>query len=226
VIIFKLSTHRVPSTPSKRKATVNPREKGSRKNGVDKPGGKAVHPPLTAAQKQQMKLPPKPEFSTLSSAQHATHAPQGNSQQAIAQSAVGRGIRHSLGSPSSAASTSEATGPASGALDSNSFLIPVGVEDSLSQLASNYQSSLVHHSSSGPDQALSHAPQPAQGSYSPYSATDPFPSLLSRNSSLIDLAMIPSLEDGDSDMPTIPGMHFVDFPQPEVDPSKASQSEG
>ena len=50
---------------------------------------------------------------------------------------------------------------------------------------------------------------------------DPFPSLLSRNSSLVDLAMIPDLDDGETaSVPTVPGMNFVDFPQPEVDPSK------
>lgn len=98
----------------------------------------------------------------------------------------------------------------------------MGVEDSLSQLANNYQNSLVDLPSY-PEPAVSssqaQAPPDAATSY----PNDPL-NFLSRNSSLVDLAMIPTLEEGDSGtMPTVPGMNFVDFPQPEVDPSNTYQ---
>jgi hypothetical protein len=141
-----------------------------------------------------------------------------NSQQAIARSAVGRGVRHSFGFDTTGEDIVP-SGPASSLVDTTNFLIPVGVEDSLSQLTNNYQNSLLADTPF-PDRTGSQQLFES----STYNPNDPFPALLSRNSSLIDLAMIPSVEDGDDtngdSMPTVPGMNFVDFPQPEVDPSK------
>jgi hypothetical protein len=159
-----------------------------------------------------------------------TNAPVSvSTQQAIAKSAVGRGIRHSYGYDSSAAaaaSAARASEPQTAITESKTaFYIPAGVEDSLSQLASNYHNSLAetpYTEQTTSQNQLQHQ-QSARDQDASTVYSDPFPMLLSRNSSLIDLAMIPNLEgEDDHMMPMVPGMGFVDFPQPEVDPSNTS----
>ena len=154
-----------------------------------------------------------------------------STQQAIAKAAVGRGIRHSLGNDASASTAMSAARETelqqahnASLVTKTAFYIPAGVEDSLSQLASNYQNSLAE--TPLPEQSISHQSQheyhePTQDQVATMAFNDPFPSLLSRNSSLIDLAMIPNLDGGDENgdiVPIVEGMGFVDFPQPEVDP--------
>ena len=204
---------------SQRKTTTTPKDKNGRKPSAAEKhaGGKAVHVPLNTAKGVIHQVKPV-AAAPIQPSSTETPTPHGNTQHAIAQAAVGRGIRHSIGyaaAPAVAAAASAAATtapPPAPEQNSTKFLIPTRVEDSLSQLASNYQNSLVDMPSF-PDQAGS----TSQPSY----AHDPFPSLLSRNSSLVDLAMIPTLEEGEGDaVPSVPGMNFVDFPQPEVDPSK------
>ena len=210
-----------------RKTTTTPKDKNGRKHAAEKHGGKAVHVPLNTAKGVVHQVKPLAAPANPIPTDAQTTAPTANTQQAIAQAAVGRGIRHSIGygaapavpAAAAAASTAEKR-PNIQAPDQNStkFLIPTRVEDSLSQLASNYQNSLVDLPSTFPDQTVS---GPTQEQPPPAFPQDPFPSLLSRNSSLVDLAMIPTLEEGVGDaVPSVPGMNFVDFPQPEVDPSK------
>lgn len=207
----------------KRKTTTTPKDKNGRKQAAEKHAGKAVHVPLNTAK------------GVAHQVKAVATAANPSSQQAIAQSAVGRGIRHSFSAASTALTTVTASAAAEGhptlgapTEPPTQFLIPTRVEDSLSQLASNYHNSLVDLPAY-PEQPVSNVqpqavpdPLTSQAPEAPY--RDPFPTLLSRNSSLIDLAMIPTMEgdgDGDGDgVPTIPGMSFVDFPQPEVDPSK------
>lgn len=219
----------------KRKTTTTPKDKNGRKQAAEKHAGKAVHVPLNTARgvAHQVKTAATPANISYGAraATEAQQPPVANSQQAIAQSAVGRGIRHSFSGASTAAATAAAAAaaerqPAPGAPTEPTaqFLIPTRVEDSLSQLASNYQNSLVDLPTY-PEQPVSNAqpqavPGPLTSQAPEASYRDPFPSLLSRNSSLVDLAMIPSLEGDGDGVPTIPGMSFVDFPQPEVDPSK------
>lgn len=127
-----------------------------------------------------------------------------SSQLALARAAVGRGIRHgvTLSSSKSTPVTDKALVP--------DPLLQQHRSDSLSQLASNYQHSLDEHRSQ--DDARTEDEQ--------------YEGRLSRDSSLVDLAMIPSLDDGATYHPdsTISmkdefGWGFVDFPYPELDPS-------
>lgn len=214
----------------KRKTTTTPKDKNGRKHAAEKVASKAVHVPISTAKGvvHQVRTTATPADTRPSLPTASVDSQSGNSQHAIAQAAVGRGIRHSIGFGSSAtaaaapdaqqSSASAAAHPSEQQREINRYYQPMGVQDSLSQLASNYQNSLVDLPSY-PEPAYSGAQQQQDTSNS--FGQDPFPSLLSRNSSLIDLAMIPTLEDGEDDaVPSIPGMNFVDFPQPEVDPSK------
>ena len=99
--------------------------------------------------------------------------------------------------------------------------MPSGVEDSLSQLTSNYHSSLAGNSGS-PTIEMQQESVPQQELDGFLGETDQVFSLLSRNSSLIDLAMLPNYDD--TDLPDMPGFNFIDFPQPEIDPGRRQHS--
>lgn len=125
-----------------------------------------------------------------------------SSQLALARTAVGRGIRHGV-------TLSSKPTPVTDILQVPDPLLQHR-SDSLSQLASNYQHSLDDYRSQ--DDARAQNNEQYQGH-------------LSRDSSLVDLAMIPSLDDMASYHPesTIStkdefGWGFVDFPYPELDP--------
>lgn len=128
--------------------------------------------------------------------------PASSSQLALARTAVGRGIRHQV------ILSSKSTPVEEGPRDPDPLLQHRC--DSLSQLASSYQHTLKEHRSE--DDARAQHEQ--------------FLGHLSRDSSLVDLAMIPSLEDAESFHPESGmstkdecGWGFVDFPYPELDPS-------
>ena len=82
------------------------------------------------------------------------------------------------------------------------------MNDPLSQLASNYRNSLMEIRDN--DQLTSSG-------------------LLSRDSSLLDLAMIPDVDDGAPPAPETsdinPGFTFVDFPNPEVQPQDEGETQ-
>lgn len=197
----------------KRKATVTPKDKNGRKHAAEKSKAAAHSAPLSTAARggvvhQVAASSAKPGAYSYNH-DIAAAAPKGSSQQAIAQAAVGRGIRHSIKQGGAVAQielppavTELVPSPLAPPTTTN-YSMSTGVQDSLSQLANNYQNSIGDL----PD-------LPDQPDY----LNDPFPSLLSRNSSLIDLAMIPAFDENEP-LPTGPGMNFVDFPQPEVDPS-------
>lgn len=178
---------------------------------------------------------------------------QSTSQQAIARSAVGRGIRHSfmafsqpredpqssvsecassttaivaatttaIAPPTATASSTSTTSTANSG-DSSSGNVQGSSQplDSLSQLASNFQNSL---NDLRPPSVIDDALVPSHGSF------------LSPTSSLIDLAMIPVLEETEEvnvtntveEKPPPPssttdegyGWNFVDFPYPEIVPT-------
>lgn len=157
----------------------------------------------------------------------------GSHQQALARTAVGRGIRHGysasvaprpahpvpapLGQPDGAV-TSQTS--ATAALNGTSFDYFPGLSaagDSLSQLTSNYRSSL--NDLSAQDSANEVLPTPLDQMQESTNGT--FGGFLSRDSSLIDLAMIPNAEF-DNSQPDLSsfGMNFVDFPNPEVYPAQ------
>lgn len=199
---------------------MNPKEKSGRKsaaNSENKTKGKGKSKGIPAPSQ----IPPSPSStngvvcqpaSIGSSSNHALLSPGANSQQAIAQAAVGRGVRHSLGyDPKAIADVQSAAG------EGERFMLPTGVEDSLSALTNNYQNSLAEHKlykESSPDEAPSSSNPYSKQSESP---NGDVPTFLSRDSSLIDLAMIPTLDETE-EPPGVPGMNFVDFPQPEVNP--------
>lgn len=192
----------------------NPRDKNGRKGGKEKSGNKA-HPTSNQG------VPYQASTSTAQSTQNMPSpqmAPTDGSQQAIARSAVGRGVRHSfaLGASTTASDQKAHTASQQQPSDNTCFTVPTGVEDSLSQLTSNFHSSLADSSNHTPDL---HESQPPQDDADRAFTNDGGFSLLSRNSSLVDLAMLPTYEEGDT-VPEMPGFSFVDFPQPEVDPSQ------
>jgi hypothetical protein len=172
----------------------------------------------------------KPVASQLS---HTTGA-----HQALARTAVGRGIRHgyslTAGShPGSQparlaqnASAPQGNVNAAAARGATPFDFPdhmPSANDSLSQLTSNYRNSLNESMStqSLDDETM---PTPLDQMRDP-SASGAFGGFLSRNSSLVDLAMIPNVDDTDDQQTDFRsfGMNFVDFPNPEVYPTSGNE---
>jgi hypothetical protein len=160
--------------------------------------------------------------------------------QDLAQTAVGRGIRHSLTALSATpsvprraetssqrASNMRTCSSASPLHPGASFTFPelTGADDSLSQLATNYRNSLNDMSSShdfgGDDDT-----EPTPWHQMRCCISDQFSGfLMSRDSSLVDLAMIPGVDDEippSTDLSRDFGLSFVDFPNPEVHPSTSS----
>lgn len=146
------------------------------------------------------------------------------SQQEIARVAVGKGIRHNFSLAKSKPaplpprpihpSTIAAGGTNSlqGSITSgNQASIRGGLQEGLSALESNYKNSLEENNAGGMGSASlgSNASRPA--AYVPGS--------LSHNDSLVDLAMIPFLEDSNGESDSLP-FTFIDFPW--QDPNSAS----
>jgi hypothetical protein len=148
----------------------------------------------------------------------AGQQPKGSGYRAIAQTAVGRGIRHSFAtSVGSSGDASLHPDPSSRVLATTKEAAQAGVDETLldstdidsclSVLASNYQQSLNH---------LSADPTPLSEMRG-FSSQEQFGGFLSRNSSLVDLAMIndpdTNLEQGDQDDGAeYDPLRFVDFP--------------
>lgn len=116
--------------------------------------------------------------------------------QELARAAAGRGVRHSFGAAAVASSAAE----------------PVGlhVNTSLSQLELNFRSSFNDLNSNSLLADADADPTPLDEMMAPHYG------FLSRNSSLIDLAMIPAVDDNEhpSTNPDTFGLNF-DFPDPD-----------
>lgn len=143
---------------------------------------------------------------------------QHTTQQAIARVAVGKGIKHrfSLQQPNSSRIALNGTKSSAGAPETNATPLQAG----LSALTDNFKNSLNNaqsgdQGSSTHDAADNHVPSgqdvppmpgPPQPSYVPGS--------LRRDDSLIDLAMLPVLDDDGQNtaLGASTGMTFVDFP--------------
>ena len=150
---------------------------------------------------------PGTETQALSSS--VTIQPQ--SQQQIARVAVGRGIRHGYTVPPALSHSSTP----------NPLAPKTPVEASLSALTSNYHSSLQNLSRLDAEVG-------AQGQrILSDSIHDYVPGTLSRDDSLVDLAMIPLLDESEPVQP-VPqgsnGLTFVDFPWLESSVTKAPDS--
>jgi hypothetical protein len=168
----------------------------------------------------------------------ASHLSQtAGAHQALARTAVGRGIRHgySLNAASHpgsqpgrpAQNTSAPLGNAAAASSGAQLEFPdqmPSANDSLSQLTSNYQNSLNDMSAQSLDDETMPTPLDQMRDPNASGAFGGF--LLSRNSSLVDLAMIPNVDETDDQQTDFRsfGMNFVDFPNPEVYPT--SENEG
>jgi hypothetical protein len=125
------------------------------------------------------------------------------SQQALARVAVGKGIRHSFNIPQqqSVAKRPPLVAP-------NVSSVAESTQASLSALQSNFQNSLLHSQSQGAEASDAFSNQEAE------TANGFIPGTLRRDDSLVDLAMIPMLDDSDQiqDMQGSHGLTFVDFP--------------
>jgi hypothetical protein len=139
------------------------------------------------------------------------HPSKKSNQVTLAQAAVGKGIRHSYSAPQSSAIE---TGPATTVAQSTgmTFLDPpqldMSVESSLSELTSNY---LKAQGNVNPA-ASSNSPIDDTSSHFPNVASS---SMLSRESSLVDLAMLPTLPlpaPTQTDEMNSDPFTFVDFP--------------
>jgi hypothetical protein len=157
--------------------------------------------------------------------------------QALARTAVGRGIRHgySLNAGSHPGSQPGRLAQNNNAPQGNLAAAPAPFEfpdqmpsanDSLSQLTSNYRNSLNDMSAQSLDEPDDETmPTPLDQMRDP-NASGPFGGFqLSRNSSLVDLAMIPNVDDADDQQTDFRsfGMNFVDFPNPEVYPTSGDE---
>jgi hypothetical protein len=155
--------------------------------------------------------------------------------QALARTAVGRGIRHgySLNAGSHPGSQPGRLAQNNNASQGNVAAAPAPFEfpdqmpsanDSLSQLTSNYRNSLNDMSAQSLENDDETMPTPLDQMRDPNAAGfGGF--LLSRNSSLVDLAMIPNVDDPDDQQTDFRsfGMNFVDFPNPEVYPTSGNE---
>jgi hypothetical protein len=193
----------------------------------------------TAVLSTSISLKPKPfEIPSASVALDA----QGQGHKAVARAAVGKGIRHAFAAVATAAAGGVASATPQGAaaaegggcttalnaISSSSFTFPEQTSRCLSQLEDNYRNSL-NDLTAAETIAAGTDPTPLDQMQMQQSSTASAPSdsmtftcFLSRNSSLIDLAMLPSIEDGlppSTDQSKggegggdMEGYGFVDFP--------------
>jgi len=180
---------------------------------------------------------PKPTIATIAATMApAAHSGHVTGHQALARRAVGRGVRHGYAAPLTESEGLQSMGAQHAVIAASS--LPGPGLDSLSQLANNYRNVLneaaKEASSSADDKVENNDPTPLsemQGRN--YESSSDFGGFLSRNSSLVDLAMIAPVDEDDLEMPppassasTDPsrGFGFVDFPNPEVHPSNSDPS--
>lgn len=141
-------------------------------------------------------MEPAVSGATTSGAPLSTH-------QALARQAVGRGIRHELGRPKEVPSS----------IKQPTFPTATG---SLTELASNYHSSLFSTTANDVGECNDNDPTPlSQMEDRPGLFSEVYSGFLSRNSSLVDLAMIAPVDDGPEPMQSNHEFGFVDFPNPE-----------
>ena len=149
------------------------------------------------------------------------------SQQDIARVAVGRGIRHSFSHPSARKPAplpprpvpSAQSGPTGRTVaEPSDSVVPV-VQASLSALKSNFQNSL--------DAALGQAANSTEKSDDTTFLTSYVPGSLRRDDSLVDLAMIPLVDEGNYEadlfsstggLSSTAGFSFIDFPWQDPNP--------
>ena len=142
------------------------------------------------------------------------------SQQALARVAVGRGIRHSFNIPQQNAA---AKPPPLVVPNASNSSVAESTQASLSALQSNFQNSLQNSQSEGAESTTQIMGD--SNNQEPELSNGFIPGTLRRDDSLVDLAMIPMLDDSDQiqDIDGSHGLTFVDFPW--QDPSSPSNSD-
>lgn len=170
-------------------------------------------------------------MATMATSKNKT--PSLSAHQIMARRAVGKGIRHGF------AAASQANGSSRVVTQSKS-LNPGGINakaanfstlqsnaNSLVELANNYRNSL--NALNQTTQQNTTVADSASRSHTPNLTNVESYGFLSRNSSLIDLAMLAPLDDdvvGDQGLQTdAHGFSFVDFPNPEVHPLQKAKAE-
>jgi hypothetical protein len=138
----------------------------------------------------------------------------------LARQAVGKGVRHNVTSSTvpriNSSSSSSFQRPATRLTILPSPKTSSSIDQSLTELASNYHSSLAPAATTTTTTA-NHQDTPND---------EFFGGFLSRDSSLVDLAMIPPVDGPYADYPLgAETFNFVDFPNPEVDPLSCLNSD-
>lgn len=226
----------IKSLFSQRKSGADPLENSSKKkrdaptriSRVGKPSALAANPVLAGIFDRTSRHQTEATTSTAAVSSGLTvttrHAAEGNnetpsaavgSHQALARRAVGKGIRHGFGAPQPRTVQPPAPPPAQ-------LPLSTSVADSLSALASNYQNSLNDDSAaveSDDDPTPLSRMQGRDGSL--FDAVGGYMGFLSRNSSLVDLAMIAPVDetllDPTNELEDLArDFGFDDFPNPEI----------
>lgn len=138
-----------------------------------------------------------------------------NSYKAVAKSAVGRGIRHRFSGQGSLPALRVARTHVPAAVTSQGKPLQKPSQDSLSQLATNYRNSLNDMVDDGT--AFDADPTPLSQLRVDGSSSSSF---FGQDSSLLELAMIPEVDEGESGRSS-DVFNFVDFPNPEVRPKSS-----
>jgi hypothetical protein len=141
------------------------------------------------------------------------------SQQALARVAVGKGIKHSFSLPQQ---NSAVKLPPLVVPNTSNSSVAESTQASLSALQSNFQNSLQDSQSQGAESTTQ--ARDAYNNQESETSSGFIPGTLRRDDSLVDLAMIPMLDDSDpiQDIEGSHGLTFVDFPW--QDPTSNSDS--
>ena len=212
---------KVGNEPNSAKST----KKRDRDDPVDVQAHTAANPALTNLFHPSASNPSTTAV-TVSSQARISSQPPNKSQQELARVAVGKGIRHGFSLASSSKPAPLPTRPINPSVpppqrqqltnsqNSSRASLSVGVQEGLSALESNYMSSLSASHPGGND-SMSGSGNPNMPSLSDAY----FPGSLRHNDSLVDLAMIPYLEDSNEQSDSLP-FAFIDFPW--QDPNSSS----
>ena len=230
--------------PQQRKGTVlNPREstisnKKKKDATASRPEGAKTRPRRGIGEPPHVEVTEKPIVGKLKPSSGAGTSATSNilslPHHALARRAVGRGVRHSFAVPATRLTTESSSGTTTGAISrSTQADVPKSVEpgtaDGLSQLAINYCNVLNQDKSSANSSQNSADPTPLsemQGQNNESACL--FEGFLSRNSSLVDLAMIAPVDADSQELSDYlsEGFGFIDFPNPEVHPANRGSTAG
>lgn len=210
------------STQSKKKKEAPKRSEGTRSRPRPlRNASKATAYSASSSKTQAPVAQPKP-------APTSTRKPQSSgsvTHQALARQAVGRGVRHGFASAAAAPPESAAPHQIASLAQrgyTSTSAAAAAVSDSLSQLETNYRN-VLNEGATAAAAADSHDPTPLSQMRSGSNfESGEFAGFLSRNSSLVDLAMIAPVDEefpAPSSESNAQGFSFVDFPNPEVFPS-------